>query len=1074
MSKKINTSKKNIIENEEEEEEIEEEVEVIEEEDNEENEKEEVKEDSKRKKKLIKKNIEKEKKEEKKEKENKKEKKEIENNKNKKKEEIIKKEKKKEVKEEIEYEEEEDEKEDKEKDKNNEKKNIKKERKRIDIGDIEEEEEEEIDKEKENISTRQYQKTKKSKKTRGLHLNQNFENDIMEAYKKLTNAYKTKSSKSTDNEDEEEDKDISESNINLTFKYCEKKLRSALKICEKDKNLIINRNIIDKLSRLSLHNKMNLNYIIGNIYISLMNKNSLFDYDNEEFEINDLLIFMNKVIQFKDTMKNTKIGINYNETLYHFLILIMEQFDLEEDQINCIDLVLKENECIDHDILQKSSFEDLVSSLSHELEKQPSIYEQFNIFNQNKSTIIHMIEESELEDKNNYDNYLKLGKFMVYLFYNKDFLLYLNKKNDNDKEEENSGSNYFIFDDYENKGEINVIDSEMFWIQEDENIIQLKEILCEIIIKYVEKYIELTNVFAIQYLIYILIKRIYFCHYEGCQKKVIPLIADSLINMCFFKESPLELISTFINKILKTTKEENTDFKNALIKGLNQVKDEKNFLYKIPKFIKLQKEEQKEEDEKKEEKDEDNEEDEDDDDDDDINENGIDKGLSDFKNEILFLYHKDLKIGFLNYKIINSGENFVFYEEINQDYSILDFALYLDELDIKLTITDITEGKEIFNRYRLDSLFETPLKISMFFSSPRILKFEIDNSYSWIRAKTIRYKTNVFYPKLPYNIGHQILISKYKKILLQTKTFIINNTKKPKKKKKNFDDDGDKLLILKIDGENRVLNCVNVKQNLEAINKMIKDKYLSVSSLYLKIKNKEKKEENNEEKSYFYYYKGNEGLIEEELKKERLEKYLYDTLSKSNANFNIFNLYLINGDTNTNNHFYFYSINELFGFEPVIKIDGNTPKIIFSIQYLSQAQLLYQLYKQVTNQEYQDIILLINYTKFGGYQLILYYNEEIISNIKDFNALNKNASIDENINIICNGINKLKENERNIDIVFMTSIDDKENEITPDKLEQKLMEKINENDKNNIRIIKPDLEFNKEMEINSHIFYLDN
>ena len=362
----------------------------------------------------------------------------------------------------------------------------------------------------------------------------------------------------------------------------------------------------------------------------------------------------------------------------------------------------------------------------------------------------------------------------------------------------------------------------------------------------------------------------------------------------------------------------------------------------------------------------------------------------------------------------------------------------------------------------------------MFFSSPRILKFEIDNSYSWIRAKTIRYKTNVFYPKLPYNIGHQILISKYKKILLQTKTFIINNTKKPKKKKKNFDDDGDKLLILKIDGENRVLNCVNVKQNLEAINKMIKDKYLSVSSLYLKIKNKEKKEENNEEKSYFYYYKGNEGLIEEELKKERLEKYLYDILSKSNANFNIFNLYLINGDTNTNNHFYFYSINELFGFEPVIKIDGNTPKIIFSIQYLSQAQLLYQLYKQVTNQEYQDIILLINYTKFGGYQLILYYNEEIISNIKDFNALNKNTSIDENINIICNGINKLKENERNIDIVFMTSIDDKENEITPDKLEQKLMEKINENDKNNIRIIKPDLEFNKEMEINSHIFYLDN
>ena len=1044
MSKKINTSKKNIIVNEEEEKEIEEDVEDVEEEDNEENEKEEVKEDSKREKKLIKKNVEKEKKKEKKDKKNKKVKKgkkEKEDNKNKRKKKLI-------------YdEEEEDEKEDKEKEK--EKEN-------------EEDEEEEIDKEKKNISTRKNKKTKKSKKARGLlHLNQNFENDIMEAYKKLTNAYKEKSSKSTDNEDEEEDKDISESNINLTFKYCEKKLRSALRICEKDPNLIINRNIVDKLSRLSLHNKMNLNYIIGNIYISLMNKNSLFDYDDEEFEINDLLIFMNKVIQFKDTMKNTKIGINYNDTLIHFLVLIMEQFDLEEDQINCIDLILEENKDIDHSILHKSSFEELVSSLSDKIEKQPSIYEQFKVFDQNKSIIINMIKESDLEDKNNYDDYLKLGKFMAYLFYNKNFSLYLSKKNNDKEEEENSGTNYYIFDDYENKGEINVIDSEIFCVQEDENIIQLKEKLCEIIIKYVEKYIELTDVFAIQYLIYILIKRIYFCHYEKYQKKVIRLISDSLINMCFFKESPLELISSFINEILKSTKEENTNFKNAIIKNLNQVKKEKNFLYKIPKSIKLKKEEQKEEEEKKEEKDEENEEDEEDDDD-------IDKGLSEFNNEILLLYHKDLKIGLLNYKIINPGENFVFYEEINKDYSFLDFVLYLDDFDIKVTITDITEGKEILNKDRLDSLFETPLKVSMLFTSPRILKFEIDNSYSWIRAKTIRYKANVFYPKFPYNIGYQILISKYKKILLQTKNLIINNTKKSKKKKKTFVDNGEKLLILKIDGENKVLNCVNVKQNLEAINKMIKDKYLSVSSLYIKIKKNEKKEENNEDKSYFYYYKGNEGLIEEELKKEILEKYLNDTLSKSNANFNIFNLYLINGDINTNSHFYFDSVNELFGFEPEIKIDGSTPKIIFSIQYLNQAQLLYQLYKQVSNKEYQDIILLINYTKFGGYQVILYNNEEIISNIKDFNALNKNASIDENINIICNGINKLKEDEKNIDIVFMTSIDDKENEITPDKLEQKLMEKINENDKKYIRITKPDLEFNKELEINSHIFYVDN
>ena len=44
--------------------------------------------------------------------------------------------------------------------------------------------------------------------------------------------------------------------------------------------------------------------------------------------------------------------------------------------------------------------------------------------------------------------------------------------------------------------------------------------------------------------------------------------------------------------------------------------------------------------------------------------------------------------------------------------------------------------------------------------------------------------------------------------------------------------------------------------------------------------------------------------------------------------------------------------------------------------------------------------------------------------------------------IICNGIKKLKEEkEENIDIILTVSIYDKENEITPEKMEEKIMEK---------------------------------
>ena len=55
------------------------------------------------------------------------------------------------------------------------------------------------------------------------------------------------------------------------------------------------------------------------------------------------------------------------------------------------------------------------------------------------------------------------------------------------------------------------------------------------------------------------------------------------------------------------------------------------------------------------------------------------------------------------------------------------------------------------------------------------------------------------------------------------------------------------------------------------------------------------------------------------------------------------------------------------------------------------------------------------------------------------------------------------------------SVDDKENDITPDKLEQKLIEKIgqNENDKKYIKIVKTDLQFNIDLQIESHVFYLD-
>ena len=124
-----------------------------------------------------------------------------------------------------------------------------------------------------------------------------------------------------------------------------------------------------------------------------------------------------------------------------------------------------------------------------------------------------------------------------------------------------------------------------------------------------------------------------------------------------------------------------------------------------------------------------------------------------------------------------------------------------------------------------------------------------------------------------------------------------------------------------------------------------------------------------------------------------------------------------------------------------------------------------------------DVVILLNYTKYSGYQLSLFDNDEIIDFCEHFNGLNKNNNLDDNIKIVCDGIKKLElDEDRKVKIILCSSIDEKENEITPENIENKLKEIFGkeENGMKNVNIIKIDNEFNKEVENYSNIFYLDN
>ena len=967
------------------------------------------------------------------------------------------------------------------------KKQIEEEEEQEEENEDEEKEEPEEDIEEQETSPTERKKSKKSKekkvkekKTSKLHINPKFEKELSSAYKILL-----KISKHTDddipedeeNEDEEEesDEEKTQSQLNSDMENCEKKLRSALKICENDPDMIINRNIIDKLSRIAEHKKINLNYILGNIYISLMSREFLFDYEDEEnFEVNDLLLFINKVIQFREEMKNAKINISYDEALKNFLFFVTEQFDLEQAQLKSINKILDEETDIDHSNLQtKKNFNNFINSLNTELESQPNSYEQYEIFIQNKKDIIKLIQESDPEEKSEYNDYLKLGKCLAYMFFNASVNMFIQKNMEIEKEEEEDeiGEMLLFYNGEENRGEINIVNGEKFCILMDEKIRELRKKLGEIIIKYCEQFIDIIDVFPIQYIIFILLSRLYSCKYKKYNDDINPIFAESIINMCFFKNSPLDLIAKFVDNILESENPENEDLKNLLLIKIKEVKDEEEFMYQMPEDVekkyknkkikyepkKKEKKKPKGKSKKKKEQEDSDEEEEESEDEIEEDKNPGNKFEDIISEENLFLLHNDLKLGYFNKKVIKSGEKFIFYEEINSEYSLLDFCVNLTDLDIKFTITDMTEGREIYNKERLIANIETPLKIVMFFTSPRVLKFEFDNSYSWVRSKTIKYKTNIFYPKYPYLINHHISLGKYISTIAKTKRDLMK--KKYKGKKKVFSDDTDKILLFNLNGKNKAFNCVNIKDNLDAINHLIKNKYLFNLSLFIKIKD----ENNEQEKSIFCFYsKEKKELIENELTKENFENVLNKIFLNENASINVVNIYIVNENINNNINYTKYPIRKLLEFEPMYITNTNS-KILYFIQPLSQAKLLYCLYNQINNNELVDMILLLNYNKNTGYQIYLFDTDEILENNENFKGMKKEANLDADVNVITEGIKKFELGEERKLLVVVNKVEN---------LGERLKESLKE--MKNVSVIVTEDEFDKQVEMYSHIFYLEN
>ena len=855
-----------------------------------------------------------------------------------------------------------------------------------------------------------------------------FEQHIIQAYKNLSG------------QDDSENKNNNEKNIPLpnsenllNVKNCEKELRLALNSCIETKIIFLNKNILDKMGRIVRHNKMNLIFIIGQIYINLMSKDYLFNPLNKSINSELLIFFCNEVISLRAILKQTYLGNKFNQVLINFIIKIMKEYKLENEQLKVMMEILETHNINEKPIkIKADNFEQMVKNINDILNEQENFYAQYKFIFDNSDIIENMINKSDLnnqEELKYLNNYLDLGKIFSYLLYNKNFVIYLKQQT---QENEMQGICKQMFDGYEDKYNINAIEDEKYFIDIDDDIQLMRENLCKLIIIYVEKYKAIKTLFEFQYVLYVLIKRIYFHFYDKYKDKVDNLLSEIVINLCFFKEETIEEIKIFINEILKSNDDKNSNLIKLITEKIEQNKSNQDFNYK-----------QEENDSSIK------------------TDDQIDNYFTNITNvsiETIYITQSDLRIGFFNKKKIKAGEIFTFYVESSKPYGIIDFCLVLDDYDIKLRIKNLTEGREVYNENEV-TIFHCPLKLTMFFTKPGIFQFELDNSYSWLRSKTVRYKINKFYPMKSYYLYRKIILMKYKEIINKRKqmTKINYNTYQ-----------FEKIFLVKFNGENNSYNCSDTTLNIEISNKMGRDNYLKISTIYLNI-SKEK------EQSCFYVMENN-GFIKYDLNKNNFMKYINENiLEKSKVNIDIINLYLITNNENIEDTHYM-SIEDILGFEPEINLDelnNKYCKVLFFLQYFHQAQMLYYLFSKINNEEKFQNVILVNYNSFSGYQICVYKNGEIFLKMNDI-ELNKEETLKSNMALIAKKIKEINTEEK-IEILIGENIDENDKEMNAEKVGDELIKKLGMSleEEGNLKVVYLNKDFNNEVNLNSHIFYLN-
>ena len=135
--------------------------------------------------------------------------------------------------------------------------------------------------------------------------------------------------------------------------------------------------------------------------------------------------------------------------------------------------------------------------------------------------------------------------------------------------------------------------------------------------------------------------------------------------------------------------------------------------------------------------------------------------------------------------------------------------------------------------------------------------------------------------------------------------------------------------------------------------------------------------------------------------------------------------------------------------------------------------MLYYLFNKKNNEEIYQNVFLVSYNTYSGYQICIYRNEEIYLKMEGI-EIKKEESLKNNMALIAKKIKEINNDEK-IEILIGENINENDTEMNAEKIGDELIKKMGMNleEEGNLKVVYLNKDFNNEVNLNSHIFYLN-